>query len=74
MRTSKKVVFLTADQLDERAEERIRQAAQLPPGEARQHALKNAAQLQSYAATKRLLAPQRRSDAARQTELSDADN
>ena len=55
MLTKEKVVFLTADQLEERAVARIAQAEQLPPGEARQHALKNAAQLRSYAAMKRLL-------------------
>ena len=50
-------IYLSADQLEERAVARIRQAEQLPPGEARQHALKNAAQLRSYAAMKRLLVP-----------------
>jgi hypothetical protein len=35
----------------------MREAAQLPPGVARQHALNNAAQLRSYAAMKRPLVP-----------------
>ena len=48
-------IYLSADQLEERAVARIKQAEQLPPGEARQHALKNAAQLRSYAAMKRML-------------------
>jgi hypothetical protein len=56
-RNRTKSTFLSANQLDERADERMRHAAQLPAGEARQHALKNAAQLRSYAAMKRLLAP-----------------
>lgn len=59
MRNGTKVIFLTADQLDERAAARIRQAEQLPDGEARQHALKNAAQLRTYAAMKRLPLPER---------------
>ena len=57
MRTKETPIYLSADQLEERAVARIRQAEQLPPGEARQHALRNAAQLRSYAAMKRLLAP-----------------
>jgi hypothetical protein len=68
MRNRKKAVFLTADQLEERAAARISQAEQLPPGEARQHALKNAAQLRSYALMKRLLAPGRSKVAAKSTE------
>ena len=40
-------VFLSAEQLEERAVAQIRLAERLPPGEARQHALRNAA---SYAA------------------------
>ena len=57
MRKTEKVAFLSADHLEEQAAARARQAAQLPPGEARQHALKNAAQLRSYADMKRLLTP-----------------
>jgi hypothetical protein len=56
-RNRTKTTFLSADQLDERADERVRRAEELPAGEARQHALKNAAQLRSYASMKRLLAP-----------------
>jgi cytidylate kinase len=57
MRSTQKITYLTADHLEERAAARIREAEQLPPGQARQHALKNAAQLRSYAAMKRYLAP-----------------
>jgi hypothetical protein len=39
------------------ADARVREAEQLPDGEARQNALKNAAHLRSYADMKRLLAP-----------------
>jgi hypothetical protein len=42
--------------LEERVAARVREAEPLPPGLARQHALKNAAQLRSYAETKRLMA------------------
>ena len=51
--------FLSATHLEEQAAARLRQAEQLPQGEARQHALKNAAQLQSYAEMKRKLLPNR---------------
>jgi hypothetical protein len=54
----KKVVFLRADQLEEQAEARATEAEQLPEGEARQNALRNAAQLKVYATMKRVLAPQ----------------
>ena len=54
-----KVTFLSADQLEQQAAKRFREAEQLPPGEARQHALKNAAQLRIYADMKRLLIPDR---------------
>ena len=57
MQSTEKVTYLSADQLEERAAARITEAEQLPPGETRQHALRNAAQLRSYAAMKRLLAP-----------------
>jgi hypothetical protein len=57
MQKTRKTTFLSADHLEERAAARMREAAQLPPGEARQHALNNAAQLRSYAAMKRLLVP-----------------
>jgi hypothetical protein len=57
MPTKEAPIYLSADQLEERAVARIAQAEQLPPGAARQHALRNAAQLRSYAAMKRLLVP-----------------
>jgi hypothetical protein len=57
MRSKEKILFLSADHLQEQADARIREAEQLPDGEARQNALKNAAQLRSYANMKRLLAP-----------------
>jgi hypothetical protein len=57
MRSNENMTYLTADHLEERAAVRIREAEQLPLGPARQHALKNAAQLLSYAAMKRHLAP-----------------
>ncbi|WP_338821924.1 hypothetical protein [Bradyrhizobium septentrionale] len=53
-----KVTFLTADHLDEQADARASEATQLPEGEARQNALRNAAQLRVYASMKRALAPQ----------------
>ncbi|KJC35850.1 hypothetical protein UP09_32215 [Bradyrhizobium sp. LTSP885] len=57
-RNRTKVVFLTADHLDEQADARAGEARQLPEGEARQNALRNAAQLRVYASMKRALAPQ----------------
>jgi hypothetical protein len=57
MRSREEIIFLTADRLEEQAASRIREAEQLPPGKARQHALRNAAQLQSFAEMKRNLAP-----------------
>ncbi|WP_420970458.1 hypothetical protein [Bradyrhizobium sp. B120] len=57
-RNRTKVTFLTADHLDEQAEARSGEAKQLPEGEARQNALRNAAQLRVYASMKRALAPQ----------------
>jgi hypothetical protein len=57
MQKTQKVTFLSADHLEEQAIARTREAAQMPPGEARQHALNNSAQLYSYAAMKRLLVP-----------------
>jgi hypothetical protein len=54
---TQKATFPSADHLEEKAAARMREAAQLPPGEARQHALNNAAQLRSYAALKRPLVP-----------------
>jgi hypothetical protein len=56
MRSKEKIAYLSADHLEEQAASRVREAERLPPGEARQHALKNAAQLRSYAAMKRHLA------------------
>lgn len=57
-RSRKKVVFLTADQLEEQADRRASEAEQLPEGEARQNAIHTAAQLKVYATMKRVLAPQ----------------
>jgi hypothetical protein len=57
MYSREKTKFLSADHLEEQADARIREAEMLPVGEARQNALKNAAQLRSYADMKRLLAP-----------------
>jgi hypothetical protein len=67
-------IYLSADQLEERAVARIRQAEQLPPGAARQHALKNAAQLRSYAAMKRLLVPRGPNVATKTSGASDVGN
>ena len=47
-RNRKKVVFLTADHLEEQADARTSEATQLPEGEAG-NALRNAAQLRLYA-------------------------
>ncbi|TPQ42921.1 hypothetical protein C2U70_00275 [Bradyrhizobium guangdongense] len=57
MRNKAKVAHLTADHLDQQADARASEAKQLPEGEARQNALRNAAQLRIYAAMKRALAP-----------------
>jgi hypothetical protein len=57
-RSRKKVVFLSADQLEEQADRRASEAEQLPEGEARQNAVRIAAQLKVYATMKRALAPQ----------------
>ena len=58
MRNRYKVTFLTADHLEEQADARAKEAKQLPEGEARQNALRNAAQLRVYATMKRALTPQ----------------
>jgi hypothetical protein len=58
MRNKKKITFLTADHLEEQADARASEAKQLPEGEARQNALRNAAQLRMYASMKRVLTPQ----------------
>jgi hypothetical protein len=58
MRQKNKVEFLTADHLEEQADARAHEAKQLPEGEARQNALRNAAQLRVYATMKRVLTPQ----------------
>jgi hypothetical protein len=58
MRQRTKVVFLTAEHLESQADARAGEAKQLPEGEARQNALRNAAQLRTYASMKRALAPQ----------------
>jgi hypothetical protein len=56
MRSTETNTYLTADHWQERAAAKIRDAELLPPGDARQHVLKSAAQLRSYAAMKRYLA------------------
>ena len=58
MRNKNKVAFLTADHLGEQADARASEAKQLPEGEARQNALRNAAQLRMYASMKRARAAQ----------------
>jgi hypothetical protein len=58
MRNKNKIVFLTADHLEEQADARATEAKQLPEGEARQNALRNAAHLRMYASMKRVLTPQ----------------
>ncbi|HYK51518.1 MAG TPA: hypothetical protein VEU94_17490 [Terriglobales bacterium] len=57
-RNRKKVVFLTADHLEQQADARASEAKQLPEGEARQNALRSAAKLRAYAFMKRVLTPQ----------------
>jgi hypothetical protein len=56
-RNRKKVVFLTADQLEAQADMRTNAAKQLPEGEAKGHELRSAEQLRLYAFMKRALAP-----------------
>ena len=58
MRNRNKVSFLTVDHLDEQADARASEAKQLPEGEAKQNALRNAAQLRAYVDMKRALTPQ----------------
>jgi hypothetical protein len=53
-----KIVFLTAEHLEAQADARAGEAKQLPEGEARQNALRSAAQLQVYASMKRTFAPE----------------
>jgi hypothetical protein len=57
-RNRKKVLFFTADELEEQADTRTSEAEQLLEGEARQNALRNAEQLRPYAFMKRVLTPQ----------------
>ena len=57
-RNRKKVEFSTPDDLEEQADSRASEAMQLPEGEAKQNALRNAAQLRVYAFMKRALTPQ----------------
>jgi len=54
---SKKVAFLTADQLEKLADAAARQANQLLEGEERRRALSLAARLRVYAIMKRALTP-----------------
>jgi hypothetical protein len=49
MRNRSKVAFLTADHLEGQADVRASETKQLPEGEARQNALRNAAQLRMSA-------------------------
>ena len=49
---------MTADQLEEQADAAASEAKQLPDGEAKQDALRGAAQLRVYATMKRALTPQ----------------
>ena len=58
MRQKNKIAFLTADHLEAQADARDSEAKQLPEGEARQNALRDAAQLRTYASMKRARAPQ----------------
>jgi hypothetical protein len=73
MRNKTKKIYLSADQLEKRAAEKLQQAEQLPAGEAQQYAIKIAGQLRSYAAMKRLLVRQRTSLEAELQELFDVD-
>jgi hypothetical protein len=57
-RNRKKVVFPTADHLEEQADARAGEAMQLPEGEARRNALRSAQQLRAYAFMKRALTSQ----------------
>jgi hypothetical protein len=57
MRQKNKLVFLSPDHLEEQADARASEAKRLPEGEARQNALRNAAQLRVYASMKRALTP-----------------
>lgn len=54
MRNEEKVTFRSAEYLEQKAALRVREAEQLPPGRARQHALNNVAQLLSFADMKRI--------------------
>ena len=58
MHDRKKTVFPTADHLEEQANARVHAAKQMPEGEAKQNALRNAAQLRAYVDMKRALTPQ----------------
>ena len=57
MHDRKKTVFPTADHLEEQANARVHAAKQMPEGEAKQNALRNAAQPRPYADMKRALTP-----------------
>jgi hypothetical protein len=58
MRRKNQVVFLTPEHLEAQADARAGEAQQLPEGEAKQNALRNAVQLRVYASMKRAFAPQ----------------
>lgn len=55
MRAIPKAIYQTPEQLAERIKQREIEAAQLPPGEARQSVLIEIAQLRAYADVKRWL-------------------
>ena len=58
MRNNNKVVFCTADQLEELADAFAGEAKRLPAGQVKEEALRQAAKLRVYATMKRALTPQ----------------
>ncbi len=56
MRKIPKVIYLTAEEIEDILKERLAEADQLPAGPERQALLKEVAQLRTYAAAKRWLA------------------
>ena len=57
MRSREPVNYLSVEEIELRAVDQLRTAAELPPGIERSTAFKSAVQLRSYAAMKRLLVP-----------------
>ena len=57
MRSRESITYLSVEQIELRAVEQLHVAAALPLGDAKSEAIKNAIQLRSYAAMKRLLTP-----------------